>query len=181
MSRYAATALISLMIATSSAERSAAEQATISPKQIENQHASPMHAVNIRFVLGYGYGCECYCGAEMQVRPGKATLRKRPTQRCQHMDSQKYRVLSVNADLSSKRWRELEQLVNHDALFALPDTIPCGCTGDEGDHLIEVEFSDHTKKSVRYVLAPNEITTLSEKLLALESKLENELPPWWGK
>lgn len=181
MSRYAATVFISLMIATSNAERSAAEQATLSPKQTENQHASPVRAVSIRFVVGYGYGCECYCGAEMQVRPGKATLRKRPTRECQHRDSQKYRVLSVDADLSSKRWRELEQFVNHDALFALPDTIPCGCTGDEGDQLIEVEFSDHTKKSVRYVRAPNEITTLSGKLLALEAKLENELPPWWGK
>ena len=181
MSRYATTVLIGLMIVTSHAERATAHQAKLSPKQTENQHTSPVHAVSIRFVVGYGFGCECYCGAEMQVRPGKATLRKMPTRECQQRDSQRYRVLKVDADLSGKHWRELEQLINHDALFALPDTIPCGCTGDEGSELIEVEFSDHTKKSVSYVGAPNEIAALSGKLSALEAKLENELPTRWGK
>jgi|SRR5579864_455413 len=181
MLHYAAPVLISLMIASFHAERAAAQQATLSPKLTENRHAATVRAVSIRFVVGYGYGCVCYCGAEMQVRPGKATLRKIPTRECQQRDSQKYRVLRVDVDLSGKRWLELEQLVNHDALFSLSDTIPCNCTGDEGAHLIEVEFGDHTKKSVRYVDAPNEIATLSGKLSAWEAKLENELPTWWGK
>jgi len=181
MSRHAATLFISLMIATSHAESAATEQATLSTKQTENQHASPVRVVSIRFDVAYGFGCECYCGAELQVRPGKATLRKVPTRECEQRDPRRYRVLRVDADLSDKRWRELERFINHDALFGLPDTIPCGCTGDEGRKLIEVEFSDHTKKSVSYVGPPNEITTLSEKLSTLEAKLENELPRWWGQ
>jgi len=170
------------MIAISSAGRSAVQQTTFSSKQTENHHAAPVRAVNIRFVAIYGFGCGCYCSAEIQILPGKATLSTVPTRRCQQRDSQKYRTLRVDADLSSKHWRELEQLVNHDALFALPDMIPCpGCSGDQGSKVIQVEFSDHTRKSVRYLVVPNEIAALSEKLSALEAKLENELPTWWGK
>jgi len=85
----------------------------------------------------------------------------------------------VDADLSSRHWRELEQLIDHDTLFAIPDTIGCpGCT-DGPTELVEVKFSDHTKKSVYYESAPREISGLSEKLLALEAKLERELPPHW--
>lgn len=115
----------------------------------------------------------------MEIRPGIVTLLKTPTRECQQQNPQKYRVLRVDADLSGKHWQELQHLSNHDALFALPDRIPCaGCTGDEGSRLVEVKFSDHTKKSV--VLGseslPNDIGMLLEKLGALESKLENELP-----
>jgi hypothetical protein len=142
--------------------------------------ASPPHAVGIRFVLGYGYGgCRCYGGAEMEIGSGKATLLKTPIRECQHKNPQKYRVLRVDADLSDKHWRELQQLSDRDALFALPDKIPCPqCTGDEGSEFVEVRFSDRTKKSVALgsESVPNEVEMLLEQLVSLEGKLEDELP-----
>jgi hypothetical protein len=55
-------------------------------------------------------------------------------------------------DLSGSRWKELVQLVDHEALLALPDRIGCpGCV-DEVIESLEVRFSNHTKKIVQYNL-----------------------------
>ena len=163
--------------------RGAAQQTLAAPKQTGNQHASTVRVVSIRFVLGGGFGCVCYCGSEIQVSAGAVTLLERPVRDCQQRDPQKYREFRVDADLSRKHWQELQQLVDHDSLFSLPDTIWCpGCTGDEGSELIEVKFSDRTKKSVYCTGGvPKEIGTLSEKLFALVAKMERELPPGWRR
>ena len=97
---------------------------------------------------------------------------------CHQQDSRRYRDLRVNADLSGKHWQALQRLIDHDALFALPDRIGCASCYDGVDELIEVKFSDHSKKSVTFPMgsAPKEISALSEKLLSLEAKLRDELP-----
>jgi hypothetical protein len=89
----------------------------------------------------------------------------------------------VDADLSSKHWQELQQLINHDALLALPSRTGCASCTDGSDDDIEVTFSDRSKKSVIFPTgeAPKEIESLSEKLSALEVKLENDLPIGWNK
>ena len=113
---------------------------------------------------------------------GECRCSQRPLRDRQQQNPQKYRDLTVDADLSEKHWQELHQLVDHDTLLALPDTIPCpGCTGDEGSELVEVAFSDHTKKSVSCTGPPKGLEALFEKLFALEAKLERELPPRWDK
>lgn len=153
-----------------------AQQTTILSKYPGRQHTAVARVVSIRFVTGAGL-CGCYCGSEIQVSPGRATLLVRPFKECQQRNPQKYREFKVDADLSSKHWDELEKLVNHDALFGLPETIGCpGCT-DGPTELLEVKFGDHTKKSVFYESAPSSIGELSEKLRALQAKLERELPP----
>lgn len=164
-------------------DRGAAQQTLPALKQTGHQHASPVRAVSIRFILGGGFGCVCYCGSEIQVSPGEVTLLERPGPDCQQRDPQKYREWRVDADLSGKNWQELQQAVDHDALFALPDRIWCpSCTGDEETEFFEVKFSDRTKKSVYCTGGvPKEIGTLSEKLLALINKLERELPPVWRR
>lgn len=157
-----------------------AQQPTSPPKHRGHQPTATVRVVSIRFVTGAGL-CGCYCGSEIQVSPGQATLLIRPFRECQQRNPQKYREFKVDADLSSKHWHELEELVNHDALLGLPDKIGCpGCT-DGPTELLEVKFSDHTKKSVFYESAPSWIGALSEKLFALEAKLERELPPDWRK
>ena len=103
-------------------------QTTRASQKADHQPAASVHVVSIRFVTGAGL-CGCYCGSEIQVSPGQATLLKRPFRDCQQQSPQKYREFKVDADLSSKHWHELEELVNRDALFRLPDTIGCpGCT-----------------------------------------------------
>ena len=160
-------------------DRLGAEQTIPTPQQKGHQHASPVRVVGVRFLIGAGLCTSCYCGREIQVSPRQVTLLVRPFRDCQQQNPQKYRELKVDADLSSKHWRELEQLIDHDTLFALPDTIGCPGCSDGPTELVEVKFSDHTKKSVYYESAPREISALSEKLLALEAKLERELPPHW--
>ena len=159
------------------AQQQNGQQATRAPKPTGQQQA--LRVVSIRFQSGGGFGCSVYCFAEIQVRPGSVTLLERPWREKQQQNPQKYRDLRVDADLSDKHWQELQQLVDHDALIALPDVIPCHCTGDEGSETLEVTFSDHSRKSVSYTGAPREIAALTEKLLALLTKLERELPPNW--
>lgn len=157
-----------------------AQQPTSPPKHTGHQRTATVRVVSIRFVTGAGF-CGCYCGSEIHVSPGQATLRVRPFRECQQQNPQKYREFKVDADLSSKHWHGLEELVNHDALFGLPETIGCpGCT-DGPTNLVEVKFSDRTKKSVFYESAPSEIGALTERLLTLQAKLERELPPQWQK
>ena len=146
-----------------------------------SRHSSPIRVVSIRFSTGPGLCSICYCGSEIEVHPGSVTLLKQPFRECQQRDPQRFRDIRVDAGLSNKHWQELQRLVNHDALFGLPDTIGCpGCT-DGLIQQIEVKFSDHTTKSVRYESAPAEISLLSEKLSVLADKLEKELPPLWTK
>lgn len=117
----------------------------------------------------------------MQVSPGQATLLITPFRDCQRQNPAKYREFRVNADLSSKHWHELEDLVNHDVLFGLPDKIGCPGCADGSAEFVEVEFSDRTKKSVYYGSAPTEIRALSDKLNALTARLQRELPPNFPK
>jgi hypothetical protein len=150
-------------------------QASPASRQNDKQKASALRVVSIQYTTGAGL-CGCYCGGELHVNPGQATLFIRPALECQRRNPKKYREFKVDADFSSKHWRELEQLIDHDALFALPDKIGCpGCT-DGLTEFLEVKFSDHTKKSVFYDGAPKDILALSQKLSALEAKLEQELP-----
>ena len=141
------------------------------------QQALPVHVVSIRFST-FGGTCECCSGDELEVRPGKAMLRVTFSRECHQQDSRRYRDLRVNADLSGKHWQELQRLVDHDDLFALPDRTGCASCYDGLDEFIEVKFSDHSKKSVTFPMgsAPKEINALSEKLLSLEAKLRDELP-----
>jgi hypothetical protein len=173
--------LASLVVACSiGGSRAGAEQAIPASKQTGHRRAAPVRVVSIRFVSGGGFGCSSYCSNEIKVRPGRATLLERPIRELQQQNPQKYRDLKVDADLSNKHWQELQQLVDHDILFALPNRIPCpGCTGDEGSEFIEVTFSDHSKKSVSCTEAPKGLEALFEKLFALETKLQRELPPSW--
>jgi hypothetical protein len=85
----------------------------------------------------------------------------------------------VKADLPDKRWKEVMQLIDREALVALPDSIGCpGCV-DEVIESIEVRFSDHSKKAVQYNAgsAPKEIKALSENLSILHDKMRKEIPP----
>jgi hypothetical protein len=155
-------------------------QQTPAPRETRHHRAAPAHVVTIRFVTGAGL-CGCYCGGELRVSAGQAMLLITPFSDCQRQNPAKYREFRVNADLSTKHWHELEELVNHDALFGLPDKIGCpGCT-DGGTEFIEVEFSDRTKKSVYYENAPTDIRALSDKLNALDAKLRSDLPPNFPK
>lgn len=156
------------------------QQTTHAPKQNGRRRDAPVRVVNIRFVTGAGL-CGCYCGGELLVSPGQATLLLAPFRDCQRQNPAKYREFRVNANLSSKHWRELEELVNHDVLFRLPDRIGCPGCSDGSTEFIEVEFSDHAKKSVYYESAPREIGALSDKLNTLEGKLRDELPPNFPK
>jgi hypothetical protein len=153
-----------------------ASQLSPALRQNDKQAASPLRVLSIQYTTGAGF-CGCYCGGELQVHPGKATLFVRPALECQRRNPKKYREFKIDADFSDKHWRELEQLIDHDALFALPDKIGCPGCSDGLTEFLEIKFSDHTKKSVFYDSAPMKILALSQKLAALEAKLEQELRP----
>lgn len=144
-----------------------------------DMHQQALHArvVSIRFST-FGGTLECSPGNELQVRASGAILLITFSRECHQRDSRRYRDLRVDADLSGKHWEALQRLIDHEALFALPDTIGCARCVDGVDELIEVKFSDHSKKSVTFPMgsAPKEISALSEKLLSLQAKLWNELP-----
>jgi hypothetical protein len=119
--------------------------------------------------------CYGYCSAQLEVESGEATLLNHSRDK----DPNKCPDLRVRRDLSGTHWKELVQLVDREALLALPDRIGCpGCV-DEVIESLEVRFSNHTKKSVQYNLggAPKEIQSLSARLAALLAKLDSELPP----
>jgi hypothetical protein len=141
------------------------------------QQAVPVHVVSIRYST-FGGTCECCTHNELQVSSGGVVLLNNFPRICQQRDSRKYSDLRVDAALSGKHWQALQRLVDHDSLFALPDTLGCASCVDGIDEIIEVKFSDHSKKSVTFPLgsAPKEISRLAEKLLSLEAKLQNELP-----
>jgi hypothetical protein len=138
-----------------------------------NHPAKPPHVAHIIFIRSSGM-CYGYCYAELQVGPGETTL----LNQSRDNDKKKCPDLKVRADLSEKHWKELVQLVDREALFAMPERIGCpGCV-DEVVESLEVRFSDHTKKSVMYNLesAPQEIQALSASLAATLKKLDSELP-----
>jgi hypothetical protein len=154
----------------------AAQQTRCAPKGLYQQ-SSPTRVVNIRFST-YGGLAECSPGNELQVSSGEAALLITFSQECHRRDPHRYRDLRVHADVSGKHWQAIQRLIDHDALFAVPDRTGCASCVDGIDEMIEVKFSDHTNKSVTFPLgsAPKEISALSENLLSLESKLWNELP-----
>jgi hypothetical protein len=135
--------------------------------------AKPPHVISIRFSQSSGM-CYGYCYTELKIEPGEATRVIHSFEK----DKRKCPDLKVRADLSDKHWKELAQLIDREALFALPERIGCPGCGDEVVESIEVRFSDHTKKGVRYSKGggPSEIKALSARLAALDEKLDNELP-----
>jgi hypothetical protein len=169
--------LVSVLLAFCIGGYSASAQQTRPAAKGRYQQALPAHVVSIRFST-FGGTCECCPGDELEIRPGQAILLVTFSRECYQQDSRRYRDLRVNADLSGKHWQALQRLVDHDALFALPDRIGCASCYDGLDEFVEVKFSDHSKKSVIFPMgsAPKEISTLSEKLLSLEAKLRDELP-----
>ncbi len=162
--------LVSVLLACCIGGYSASAQQTRPAAKEGYQQALPVHVVSIRLST-FGGTCECCPGDELKVRPGEAMLLRTFSRECHQQDSRRYRDLRVNADLSGKHWQALH-------LFALPDRIGCASCYDGVDELIEVKFSDHSKKSVTFPMesAPKEISALSEKLLSLEAKLRDELP-----
>jgi hypothetical protein len=118
--------------------------------------------------------CYGYCESELNVEPGEAALLKQSRD-----DKKKCPDLQVKASLSDSHWKELAQLVDHKALFALPDTIGCPGCADEVTVALEIAFTDHTRKTVSFNAgsAPNQLKDLSIKLEALQQRLEKEFPP----
>ncbi len=132
------------------------------------------HVASIQFTLSSGM-CYGYCWYQLDVEPGRAILSTNSTDQ----DKQKCPDLKVTAALSSAHWKELSDLVDHQAALALPDRIGCpGCV-DEVIESLQVRFTDHGKKSTYYNAGspPQEIKALSEQLAALKEKLAKELPP----
>jgi hypothetical protein len=156
--------------------RAAAQQTSPTPREMYQQ-AVPVHVVSIRYST-FGGTCECCSNNELQVSSGGVVLLNTFPRICQQRDSRKYSSLRVDAGLSGKHWQALQRLVDHDSLFALPDSIGCASCVDGIDEIIDVKFSDHSKKSVTFPMgsAPKEVSVLAEKLLSLETKLQNELP-----
>jgi hypothetical protein len=137
------------------------------------QQPKPPRVTRILFSQSSGM-CYGYCYSGLEIEPGEATLLIQSRQE----DRDKCPDLKVSADLSDKHWKELVQLVDRETLLALPERIGCpGCV-DEVIESLEVRFSNHTKKIVRYNFGsgPNEIQSLSARVAALLDKLDRELP-----
>ena len=180
--RDAQRLLIMLIVCCIGGYRVAAQQTAPASRQTKHQKASSVRVVSIRMSVFGGF-CACCSGGELQVSPRGVTLLISNSRECQEQDPHKYRNLKVDADLSGKHWKALERLIDHDALFALPDSLGCASCYDGLDEIIEVKFSDRTQKSVTfpYPGAPKELSGLSEKLLSLEAKLHDELPVGSGR
>lgn len=140
------------------------------------KQGKPVRVVSIRFGQ-FGGTIESYW-PRLEVREGQATLTEswfgEPQNRPRNVRNVKVRV-----DLSGNHWQEFQAQVNRDELLALPDRTSCASCADGIDEFVEVEFSDHVKKSVSYAegRAPTQLKELSVKLKALQEKLQNELPP----
>src|SRR5215467_5464906 len=87
----------------------AAQQTRPAPKLEARQQFVHAHVVSMRFST-FGGSLECSPGNELQVRPGGAVLVITFSRECHQRDSRRYRDLRVDADLSNKHWRALEQL-----------------------------------------------------------------------
>jgi len=144
------------------------------PSEAQKQ-AKPLRVVSIRFGQ-FGGTIESYW-PRLDVREGQATLTQSWSGEPQNRP-RNVRDLKVRADLSGKHWQGLQALVNRDEFLALPDRTSCASCVDGIDEFVEVEFSDHIKKSVSYAegRAPAQLKELSVKLKALQQKLQNELP-----
>lgn len=138
------------------------------------KQGKPVRVVSIRFGQFGGTG-DGY-SPELELSDERARL----TETWGPVPERKHPNLKVRADLSGKHWQEIQALVDHDELFALPDRTSCASCFDGMDEFVEVKFSDHTKKSVTYAEAPKQLKDLVVKLRALEEKLQNDLPPGWN-
>lgn len=139
----------------------------------KKNHSAP-RVLGIRLSLSSGM-CYGYCYFEVNVEPDVAILMTSPSDGYKQTCPE----LKVTADLSRKHWQELTELIDHDALLALPEHIGCpGCV-DQVVESIEIRYSDHTKKRTDFNtgVPPVEIRPLSEKLVALKRRLAKELPP----
>ncbi len=119
--------------------------------------------------------CYGYCSTTLEVSAGEASL-------YQHgsgpVEQRRYPARQVRTDLSNKHWKELQQLVDPDALFGLPDTIGCPDCADGGAESVEVKFSNHASKKVTFDMGapPGELKNLRDRLWKLEEKLLKEFP-----
>jgi hypothetical protein len=147
------------------------------PASANKQTAAPAHVASIRFAQWVGFCGGCYCGDELQVSASKVTLFRNAWRECQQRDPHKYRDFRVDSDISIKHWKELAQLVDKTTLRTLPDSTGCASCVDGVDELIEVKFSDATKKSVQFPAGapPKELLSLHEKLSKLLHRLQGEL------
>lgn len=141
------------------------------------QQKHPVHLVSIRFAQFAGFTDPCSYGRELTVSADKAVLLRRTALECKQRDPKRYPDLRVEADLSGKHWKELQQLVDRETFLALPQNLGCASCSDGVDELIEMKFSDHSIKSVQYPAgsAPQTLRALSERLSALVAKLDDEL------
>jgi hypothetical protein len=140
------------------------------------KHGKAVRVVSIRFGQ-FGGTIESYW-PRLEVREAQATLTESWSGEPQNKP-RNVRDVKVRADLSGKHWQEIHALVNRDELLALPDRTSCASCADGIDEFVEVEFSDHVKKTVTYARgrAPAQLKELPVKLKALQEKLQNELPP----
>jgi hypothetical protein len=145
------------------------------PNGAEKQ-GKPLRVVSIRFGQ-FGGTIESFWPL-LEVRKGQATLTQSWSGEPQNKP-RNVRDVKVRADLSGKHWQEIQALVNRDQLLALPDRTSCASCADGIDEFVEMEFSDHVKKSVTYAQgrAPAQLKELAAKLKALQKQLQNELPP----
>lgn len=136
---------------------------------IVGQSKKPVRVVSIRFGEWSG-SCDADCSEELQVSAGAASLRRR----CFREAQLRNRNFTVRADLSDKHWNELVQLIDRARIYALPDRTSDGSCGE----FAEVKFSDHSRKKLSWATdgSPKELRELRDKLQALRSKLERELP-----
>jgi hypothetical protein len=145
------------------------------PNEAKKQ-GKPVRVVSIQFGQ-FGGTIESF-RPRLEVREGQATLTETWFGEPQNKP-RNARDVKVRADLSRKHWQEIQALVSRDDLLALPDRTSCASCKDGTDEFVEVEFSDHIKKSVTYGAGsvPTQLKELSVKLNALQKKLESELPP----
>jgi hypothetical protein len=129
----------------------------------------PVRVLSIRFGEWSG-SCDSDCGEDLQVIAGETTLRRSCFPEAQSRPAN----FTVRADLSDKHWKELVQLIDHAAIYALPDRSSGGWCGE----FVEVKFSDKSRKKLSWATdgPPKELGELRDKLQALKSKLEKELP-----
>ncbi|HXX46189.1 MAG TPA: hypothetical protein VEJ38_15780 [Candidatus Acidoferrales bacterium] len=162
------------------AGHSTAQQLSPASPHMRQRDALKTRVRNIRFDWWAGF-CSGYCCTTLDVQPDAVSLTLTTVGKDYIADYKlRYPDQEVRADLSDKHWRELEQLVDRDALFALPDTIGHPGAVDDPIESVELKFSDGARKRVTFSAAgnpPAEIEPLIRKLWALQLRLEKELPP----
>lgn len=139
----------------------------VQPKLMRRK--KPMRVLSVRFGEWSG-SCDSDCGEDLQVIAGETTLRRS----CFPEGQPRPTNFTVRADLSDKHWKELVQLIDRAAIYALPDRSSGGWCGE----FVEVKFSDKSRKKLSWGTdgPPSELRELRDQLQGLKSELEKELP-----